>query len=119
MVNPRSLTLEAEIEEMLNQALNKIKNSDLAFKHKVVKKLRADLNEKIPGLMMDDKRKSYFIHQMANTHQIEDLISLVMDINKNQMKSQSADTKMKETDLLLLKTTNSGMSWITSPFVEH
>lgn len=77
--------LEQELEKEMNQALIKVKRSDETFRIKIVRSLRSELSEKIPTLAMSEERKSYFLHQIANVHEIEDLVTLIRDINKLQL----------------------------------
>ena len=79
------IELEQDIEKEMNQALIRVKRTEESFRIKIVRTLRTDLIEKIEALSMKDERKSYFIHQIANCHEIEDLVSLIRDINKAQL----------------------------------
>lgn len=79
------IEIEQEIEKEMNQALLKVKRSEESFRIKIIRTLRSELSEKIPTLSMNEERKSYFLHQINNTHEIEELISLIRDINKLQL----------------------------------
>lgn len=77
--------LEQDIQKEMNEALITIKRSEDSFRLKMVKHLRLELTEKITDLLMSEERKSYLLHQIANTHEIEELVSLVQEVNKAQM----------------------------------
>lgn len=77
--------LEQEIEKEMNLALIKIKRSHSNIQAKFVRNLRVELTEKITELKMNEERKSYFIHQINNALEIDELVSLVRDINKKQL----------------------------------
>lgn len=77
--------LEQELEKEMNQALIKINRSEASLRAKAVSQLRKDLSEKIPMLKMNEERKSFFLHQIANAHSIEELVTLVREINKKQL----------------------------------
>jgi acetylornithine/succinyldiaminopimelate/putrescine aminotransferase/predicted amino acid dehydrogenase len=79
------LGLEQEIEKEMNQALIKVQRSEESFRHKMVLNLRSDLMEKIPVLSMNEERKCYLLHQVAHAHTIDELVSLVREINKKQL----------------------------------
>jgi acetylornithine/succinyldiaminopimelate/putrescine aminotransferase/predicted amino acid dehydrogenase len=83
--NHKLLQLEQDLEKEMNQSLIKIKRSEKSFQTKIVLNLRSELNDKISFLNMNEERKSYFMHQVAQTHDLEDLISLVREINKKQL----------------------------------
>lgn len=77
--------LEQELEKEMNQAVIKIKRSDEAFRLKTIRTLRSELLEKVPSLQMHEERKSYFLHQIANCHEIDELVSLIREVNKLQL----------------------------------
>lgn len=79
------ISLEQEIEKEMNQSLLRLKRTEEVFRTKILRSLRSDLMGKIPDLAMNEERKSYFLHQLANCHEAEDLISLLRDINKAQL----------------------------------
>ena len=77
--------LNQEIEKEMNLALIKFKRSENKIQEKILKNLRIDLSEKISSLRMNEERKSFFLHQIANVHEIEELISLTREINQRQI----------------------------------
>jgi acetylornithine/succinyldiaminopimelate/putrescine aminotransferase len=77
--------IEQELEKEMNQALIRVKRSQEGFRSKIIRQLRTELCDKIPFLLMTEERKSYFLHQVTQIHEIEELISLVRDINKLQL----------------------------------
>lgn len=83
--NQKLIELEQELEKEINSALIKIKRTEEVLRTKLIKNLRSDLSEKISTLNMSEERKSYFLHQMNNAHEIEEIIELVREINKKQL----------------------------------
>jgi acetylornithine/succinyldiaminopimelate/putrescine aminotransferase/predicted amino acid dehydrogenase len=79
------IQLEQELEKEMNQAVIKINGTESSIRVKAVSHLRSDLGKKIPMLKMNEERKSYFLHQIANAHSIEELVTLVREINKKQL----------------------------------
>ena len=107
------IELEKEIEKEMNHAILRLKLSQTPFFGKAIHHLRVDLYEKIPKLSMSEERKSYFLHQIANYHDLDDLISLVRDINKKLLtqKPSSGLENSTRIDLLVLAATASGITW--------
>lgn len=99
-MNQRAIDIESE----MNQVLMTVKNTEEVFRYKLVQNLRADLLKQIPSFDMNEERKSYFLHQLANTHEIEELLSLVQDVNKKQLSAKQ--------DLVLLSRTAQGLAWV-------
>lgn len=83
--NQKLVELEQEIEKEINLALIKIKRTDETFRNKLVRNLRSELVSKISDLNMSEERKSYFLHQMNNALEIEEILELVRVINKKQL----------------------------------
>lgn len=83
--NQKLVELEQELEKEINSALIKIKRTEETLRVKLIRNLRSDLAEKIATLNMSEERKSYFLHQINNTHEIEEIIELVREINKKQL----------------------------------
>lgn len=81
----KMIALGQEIEKEINQALITINRTDESLKNKLVHNLRTGLADKIDTLSMNEERKSYFLHQIAHSHGINELISLVREINKKQL----------------------------------
>ncbi len=81
----KMIALGQEIEKEINLALMTINRTDELLKNKLVHNLRSSLIEKISSLNMNDERKSYFLHQVAHSHGINELTSLVREINKKQL----------------------------------
>ncbi len=80
--------IQQEIEKEMNQALIIIKRMEPAFQVKELKKLRSSLIDKIPELKMSKERASYLTHQLANTHDVDELVSLIREINKKQIETR-------------------------------
>lgn len=83
--NQKLIELEQETEKEMNQALIKIKRTEEVLRNKLVRNLRSDLASKISELNMSEERKSYFLHQLNNAIEIEELVELVRVINKKQL----------------------------------
>lgn len=82
------IELEQEIEKEMNLALIKIKRSEGALQARLIRNLRVDLVERITQLKMNEERKSYFTHQINNAHDIDELVSLVREVNKKQLQQR-------------------------------
>ncbi len=81
----RLIELNQEIEKEMNLALIKYKRAEKLLQEKILKNLRIELSEKIISLRMNEERKSFFLHQIANIHEIEELISLTREVNQRQI----------------------------------
>lgn len=81
----KAIELAQEIEKEINLALITIDRTEESFKPLIFKRLRTELSQKIPSLSMNEERKSYFLHQLSNVHDFNDLVSLVREINKKQL----------------------------------
>lgn len=79
------IELNQEIEKEMNQALMKFKRSEPLIQAKILLNLRKELSAGISSIRMNEERKSWFLHQIANVHEIEDLISLCREINEKQI----------------------------------
>jgi acetylornithine/succinyldiaminopimelate/putrescine aminotransferase/predicted amino acid dehydrogenase len=79
------IQLGQDIEKEMNLVLIKVKRSEKSFRSKWIRSLRSDLLETISLLSMNEERKSFFLHQLSNTHEIEELISLIRAINQAQL----------------------------------
>lgn len=80
--------ISQEIEKENNQALIAAKRSNVTFQKKYLLNLRSSLLEKIDSLNMSEERKSYFLHQIANVHSMEELVELIREINKLQIEER-------------------------------
>ncbi len=95
-----------ETERQNNKAIDNLNTyGDLSL-HRLVMNMRLKLQDQIKDLRMDEDRKSYFLHQLANVHSTSDLADLVQTINRNQAKSQS----QSDEPLDLVKLTNNSPS---------
>lgn len=83
--NHKLVELKQNIEKEMNQALVKIRNAEPEIQKKIVKHVRIELYNKISDLKMNAERKSFFLHQIANTHEMSEVISLVREINELQI----------------------------------
>jgi acetylornithine/succinyldiaminopimelate/putrescine aminotransferase/predicted amino acid dehydrogenase len=83
--NQKLIEIEQETEKEMNQALIKIKRTEQVLRNKLVRNLRSELASKISELNMNEERKSYFLHQLNNAIEIEELVELVRVINKKQL----------------------------------
>jgi acetylornithine/succinyldiaminopimelate/putrescine aminotransferase/predicted amino acid dehydrogenase len=79
------IELGQEIEKEMNLALISIDRTEESFRSVLLKKLRVELSQKISSLSMGEERKSYFLHQLSNVHELSELVSLVREINKKQL----------------------------------
>ena len=85
MVMHASIELEKTIEDELNQALIEFNKSEGIFQRKILSHIRRDLSQKLEFFQMSQERRSYLLHQVSNTHSMEDLISLISETNKKQL----------------------------------
>lgn len=77
--------LSQEIEKEINQAHIILNRMDDSFKQRQIINLRKSLMEKIPSLKMKEERKSFYLHQLANVHSLEELVSLIREVNRLQL----------------------------------
>ena len=134
--------LGQEAEKEINLAILALKKLDDKFQTRILKTLRLELMEKIDSLSMNKERKSYLLHQLANVLEIEDLASLLREINSNQLNQKpffltldnpEDDTNIvvspyidseklnaiineKQQDLILLSLSQKGVILIKQPF---
>jgi acetylornithine/succinyldiaminopimelate/putrescine aminotransferase/predicted amino acid dehydrogenase len=80
------IDLQQEIEKEFNQSLISYRRCDERMQSRILIRLRSELTNKLDGLRMPEERKSYLLHQVANCHTIEDLVSLLREVNANQLK---------------------------------
>lgn len=79
------VALGQEIEREMNQAIIKVNRSEPALKIRMVIKLRKELSLKISDLKMSDERKTYILHQLSNCHELEEMVSLIREVNTRQL----------------------------------
>ena len=79
--------LALKIAESLNPSTI-LEGMELVFRPKFFKRLRQELMETIPTLNMHEDRQSYYLHQVGQTHDFEDLFSLVKEMNHKQFPLQ-------------------------------
>jgi acetylornithine/succinyldiaminopimelate/putrescine aminotransferase/predicted amino acid dehydrogenase len=78
-------SLQQEIAKEINLALIEFKKLPLESQEETLRKLRTDLSSASSKLLMPEARKDFLFHQISNVHSIEDLISLLRDINERQV----------------------------------
>lgn len=102
----RMTDLGQEAEKEINLALLALRKLDEKEVIKVLKSLRLELSEKIDSLSMNQGRKSYLLHQLANVHDIDNLASLLREINSYQMNQKpvfiTLDKSEEEENTLLI-----------------
>lgn len=81
-------SLRQKIEKEINISLVAIKSSDEKIQARYVYALRKSLVELTNKLRMPNERKSYLIHEIAHSHTIDELISLVREVNSNQISTR-------------------------------
>ena len=81
----RLQSIQQEIAKEMNLALIQFKKLPAGFQSETLKKLRYDLSNGVSSLKMSTTRQDFLFHQIANTHTIEDFISLLRDINELQV----------------------------------
>jgi hypothetical protein len=77
----------AQIEEDVNHAKSMIQMAQTSFRNKMVRRLRADLLEKIPYIDIREERRSYFLHQVALTHELEGILELIREMNQHPVQN--------------------------------
>lgn len=90
------LDLSQQIEKELNQTLIKIHRSDSTFQRKILIKLKTEILNKTDELRMSDERRSYLLHQIANVHDIDSLVSLIREINRLQLNQRPKFIALKK-----------------------
>lgn len=78
------ITLAQEIEKEINQAVAQFKQMEPNFQTVKLMQLRKQIQDQIDALNMSSERKSFLFHQILNTQTIEDLVSLLREINQKQ-----------------------------------
>ncbi len=79
------INLEQEITKEMNLAIIKIKRAEPALQRKWLMKLRKDLLEKSSTFKMSEERKSYIYHQIANLHELDEVVKFIKEINTLQL----------------------------------
>lgn len=74
------------MEQVTNIALKNIEMAEPAFQRKSLQRLKCAITNKIDTLKMPEERKSYFLHQLANVHDLSSMEELISDINNLQLK---------------------------------
>lgn len=94
--NHKLISLRQEIEKEMNQALNVFRQMESELQQKMLRRLRLELSSQISNLKMSDERRSYFLHQLNNVHEIEDLLGLVREINSRQLSQRPGFIALKK-----------------------
>lgn len=81
----RLQAIQQEIAKEMNLALIQFKKLPSGLQTETLKKLRYDLSNGTSALKISAGRQDFLFHQIANTHTIEDFLSLLRDINKLQV----------------------------------
>ena len=84
-------TLGKELSQQMNHALMGLQLVEPSFQRTVFKRLKTELTQKIDLLLMSSDRKAYFLHQMSNVHEMEELMALVQEMNHLQLKDSPDD----------------------------
>lgn len=90
------IDLAQEIEKEMNQALIKVRRSDAATQRKTLLKLKTEITNKTDELRMSEERRSYLLHQLANAHDIDALVSLIREINRLQLNQRPKFIALKK-----------------------
>jgi acetylornithine/succinyldiaminopimelate/putrescine aminotransferase/predicted amino acid dehydrogenase len=88
--------ISQEIEKEMNQALIKVRRSEPALQRKILLKLKTEIINKTDELRMSEERRSYLLHQLANTHDIDSLVSLLREINGLQINQRPKFISLKK-----------------------
>ncbi len=90
------IELSQEIEKEMNQALIKIRRSEPTLQRKILFKLKTEIANKTEHLNMNDERKSFFLHQLANALDINELVELIREINAKQINQRPKFISLKK-----------------------
>jgi acetylornithine/succinyldiaminopimelate/putrescine aminotransferase/predicted amino acid dehydrogenase len=90
------IDLNQLIEKEMNQALIKIRRSDATFQRKILLKLKTEIINKTDELRMNEERRSYFLHQIANVHDTDAMVSLIREINRLQLNQRPKFIALKK-----------------------
>lgn len=82
------LALNQKVEKELNLALLQLKNSDEKIRTRFLYSLRKSLVERVDTFLMPQERKMYIVQQVSNIHSIDELISLIRDVNAVQINAR-------------------------------
>ncbi len=79
------LKLGQESQKTLNLALQSFEEVDPRLQPRLLIRLRSEATNNLDSLKMPAQRKSYLLHQLANCHDMEKLITLLREINHSQL----------------------------------
>ena len=80
----------------MNQALIKVQRSETKIERKILLKLKTEIINKTDELKMSEERRSYLLHQVANVHDMDSLVSLIREINRLQLNQRPKFIALKK-----------------------
>lgn len=105
MHSPQTQDLIETVEKEMELALFKIKLSENQLQRKILIKLKNEITQQIDSWKMTEDRKSYLLHQLVNSQDVENLVELLSSINQKQLSENSS----AELDLIYLAQTSQGI----------
>lgn len=105
MHSPQTQDLIETVEKEMELALFKIKLSENQLQRKILIKLKKEITQQIDSWKMTEDRKSYLLHQLVNSQDVENLVELLSSINQKQLSENSS----AELDLIYLAQTSQGI----------
>jgi acetylornithine/succinyldiaminopimelate/putrescine aminotransferase/predicted amino acid dehydrogenase len=90
------IEINQQIEKEMNQALIKVQRSEAKIERKILLKLKTEIINKTDELKMGDERRSYLLHQVANVHDMDSLVSLIREINRLQLNQRPKFIALKK-----------------------
>ena len=104
--------LQQKIENEFNQSILNFNQSEEKIQARILKGVRSELIAKTNELRMPQERRSYLLHQLVNCHSIEELVSLLREVNINQLKM----TDVVAFDLVYLSGGKQSVTLVTQSF---
>jgi acetylornithine/succinyldiaminopimelate/putrescine aminotransferase len=90
------IDINQQIEKEMNQALIKVQRSETKIERKILLKLKTEIINKTDELKMNEERRSYLLHQVANVHDMDSLVSLIREINRLQLNQRPKFIALKK-----------------------
>ena len=113
-------SLMMNLDEEMELAVLKIKLSEEVLQRKFLYKLKTEITQRLDSVAMPNERRSYFLHQLANAPDIDELVALIQNINNLQISQNAividvtADLSEKinehRQDLIFIAQTKQGIS---------
>lgn len=78
-----------KLEQDMEVAVLKLKLSELSLQRRILFKLKTEIIHHLESVLMAESRKSYLLHQLSNAQDIDELVSLIREVNHLQAFEES------------------------------